>query len=90
MFHMDQMLDKCGTGTSAAPSTSGGGLEGRPGWATLLRESASRLLSLGRCATAKRQLCRAFKMKSSLAIAPSAPLAFPFSAIWREAVLSPK
>ena len=90
VFHIDHTQDKCGTGTSAAPKTSAGGIEGRPGWATLLRESASQLLSLGRCETAKRQLWRAFKTNNSRARAPSAPLAFPFKDIWREAVLSPK
>ena len=90
MFYMVQRLDKCGTCTSAAPTTSGGSRDDLPGCATRLRASAKVLDSLGKWATAKRQPKRAFKMKSSRAKAPSAPLAFPRRAIPNEAVLSPR
>ena len=90
MFHKVHIEDKCGTGTSAAPKTSGGGLEDRPGWGSLLRLSASKLLSLGKCATANLQFPLALNIKSPRATAPSDPLALPLKAICRDATLSPK
>ena len=90
MFHIDQMDPRQGTCTSAAPLIAEGRGVDLPGWATRLRASARTLLSDGRWATAYLQQCLALRTNSSLANAPSAPLALPRRAIPSDAVLSPK